>query len=235
MNAENNIGSTIKQLRKKHGLSAKQLCEGLCPPSKLSKIEAGNEYPKEMLLNALMERMGELPPIKCIPLTDFDYKQAATKKQLREKFNNNDFDIAEQLQVLKNDEKKMTNLERQEYLYFQAVYFNYRQQFPEALAKEIEAIHITFPAFTMDCDISKHLFTIQELKLVNMIAITLQSNGKAEIAIALLIQGEQYYYSHFMGHVVYAKYYVTFANSLSGFLVMQDRYAEALEVSKRGI
>ena len=235
MNAENNIGNTIRQLRKKHGLSAKQLYEGLCSASKFSKIEAGDEYPKEMLLKALMERMGELPPVKCLPLSDVNYDFASIRKELMARFNLRNFNIAEQLKDLEKHEKKMTDLERQEYFYYQSIYLRNNKNFKAALGKAVDALHITYPDFTIDCHISTHLFTITEALIINNIAITLAITEHMKEAINLLSQLEQYHYSHLMNHKKYARLYVTVVNNLAGWVGMQGKFEESLRLSQRGL
>ena len=232
----NNIGNTIRQLRKKHGLSAKRLCEGLCSSSKLSKIESGDEYPKEELLQALMERMGELPMIRCLPTAELDYEHIKARKEISERLNHNDFDISKQLNLLANYESKMTNLEKQEYIYYQSIYLLRKEGLPdEALKKGKIAIRITFPDFSMGCDFSNHLFIIQEICIIHHIAIILAFNGDIIEAIKLLSQLEEYHYSHFMNHKIYACYYVNIVNNLAGWIGMQGDFKGSLKLSQQGL
>lgn len=235
MNAENNIGNTIRQLRKKHGLSAKQLYEGLCSASKFSKIEAGDEYPKEMLLKALMERMGELPPVKCLPLSDVDYDFANTRKELTAQYNFKDFDSDVYLRGLVNHESKMSNLEKQEYFFYQAVYLQRKNDLEASLNKAIDAVRISYPDFAIDCDISSHLFTRTEISIINNIAITLEMSNRMEEAVKLLSKVESYLYSHFMTNKKYAHCYVVIVNNLAGWVGMQGKLDESLRLSQRGL
>ena len=50
-------GQMIRELRKRKGLSQEQLCEGLCEPPTMSKIEKGHQYPNKKLLDALLVRL----------------------------------------------------------------------------------------------------------------------------------------------------------------------------------
>ncbi|EJR54673.1 hypothetical protein IIM_01613 [Bacillus cereus VD107] len=53
-----NLGSIIKELRKKKNISQSELCYGICSQSQISKIEKGIIYPSSILLYQLSERLG---------------------------------------------------------------------------------------------------------------------------------------------------------------------------------
>ncbi len=51
-------GRMLKDIRKDRGFSQKNVCEGLCSLSQLTRIEKGELEPKKWLSDALMERLG---------------------------------------------------------------------------------------------------------------------------------------------------------------------------------
>lgn len=55
---ENFIGEAIRQRRLALGLTQEELCEGLCEPATLSRIENGRQSPSRSRVNALLQRLG---------------------------------------------------------------------------------------------------------------------------------------------------------------------------------
>jgi HTH-type transcriptional regulator, pleiotropic regulator of extracellular virulence genes len=51
------LGAEIKALRKKHGISQKELAKGICDQSEISRIESGNVYPRVDVLSQLALRL----------------------------------------------------------------------------------------------------------------------------------------------------------------------------------
>ena len=52
------LGEYIKQKRLDLGLTQEQLCEGICEPMTLSRLENGKQTPSRNRINALLQRMG---------------------------------------------------------------------------------------------------------------------------------------------------------------------------------
>ncbi len=51
------IGAIIKRRRLELGLTQEQLCEGICEPSTMSRIEKGHQTPTYSKLKALLGRL----------------------------------------------------------------------------------------------------------------------------------------------------------------------------------
>ena len=58
------LGEFIKQRRLELGLTQEQLCEGICEPMTISRIENGRQTPSRNRINALLQRLG-LPIMHC--------------------------------------------------------------------------------------------------------------------------------------------------------------------------
>ena len=54
------IGEVIKRKRKELRLTQEELCEGICEPSTISRIESGKQVPAKNKLDALLQRL-DLP------------------------------------------------------------------------------------------------------------------------------------------------------------------------------
>ena len=52
------LGEFIKQRRLELGLTQEQLCEGICEPMTISRIENGRQTPSRNRINALLQRLG---------------------------------------------------------------------------------------------------------------------------------------------------------------------------------
>ena len=52
------IGAYIRQNREAQGLTQQQLCEGICEPATISRIENGQQTPYRSRLSALLQRLG---------------------------------------------------------------------------------------------------------------------------------------------------------------------------------
>ena len=53
------LGKILQKLRRKQGLSQKELCRGLCSIPTLSRIESGEREPDQMLFDSLISRLGK--------------------------------------------------------------------------------------------------------------------------------------------------------------------------------
>ena len=56
--ASNQIGDTIRELRRKAHLTQEELAEGICSPVSVSRIECGRQTPSRAVLDALLDRLG---------------------------------------------------------------------------------------------------------------------------------------------------------------------------------
>lgn len=78
------LGTRIRDLRTRRGITQTQLAEGLVTPSMISQIESGKSHPSRQLIAELAERLGVLPDELSIPvareeqLTAFEQVTAAS-------------------------------------------------------------------------------------------------------------------------------------------------------------
>ena len=52
------VGEYIKRRRKELKLTQEKVCEGICDPTTLSRIENGHQTPSKTKINALLQRLG---------------------------------------------------------------------------------------------------------------------------------------------------------------------------------
>ena len=53
------LGEYMKQRRLELGLTQEELCEGICEPITISRMENGRQTPSRNRINALLQRLGE--------------------------------------------------------------------------------------------------------------------------------------------------------------------------------
>ena len=53
------VGEMLRKCRLEKGITQRELCEGICSISTLSRIENGEQHPTRSVFNMLVSRMGE--------------------------------------------------------------------------------------------------------------------------------------------------------------------------------
>ena len=77
------LGEFIKNRRMELGLTQEQLCEGICEPITISRLENGKQTPSRNRINALLQRLG-LPGDRYYALLSKNEKEvAALRKEIR--------------------------------------------------------------------------------------------------------------------------------------------------------
>jgi transcriptional regulator with XRE-family HTH domain len=52
------LGEYIKQRRLELGLTQEELCDGICEPMTISRVENGRQTPSRNRINAILQRLG---------------------------------------------------------------------------------------------------------------------------------------------------------------------------------
>ena len=110
------IGEIIREFRIRNFLTQQQLCQGLCEPPTLSKIESGKLSPSKKLLDALVERL-RIPLSLNVPITDEEFKRAQIEQELTLKVANDDFNIGNLLESYLSASPQLSHLEMQVYTF----------------------------------------------------------------------------------------------------------------------
>ena len=75
------LGEYIKQRRLDLGLTQEQLCDGICEPMTLSRLENGKQTPSRNRINALLQRLG-LPDDRYFALLSKNELEMLFRKKL---------------------------------------------------------------------------------------------------------------------------------------------------------
>ena len=192
------LGEYIKKQREKLGLTQEQVCEGICEQVTLSRLENGRQTPSRTRVNALLQRLGLPEDRYYMILTKNELEIEALKKEIiacnaldsaKEGFSK-----VEQLEKLVNTDD---NLEKQFILRSKALlgYLAGRYTKEEKLRMLIQAIGLTIPDFDLEI-IGSHLYTVDEMKIINQIAGVYSDMGQNKKAADIYYQLLKYVQKH---------------------------------------
>ncbi len=203
------LGEAIKKRRLELGLTQEQLCEGICEPITISRLENGKQTPSRNRINALLERL-DMPADRYYALLSthelevdalqreitsynirFDKASVEEKPYIRELAINAHSKLEE---IIDNDD----TLSRQLILRSRVLLGNESgaYSFEEKVKMLMDAIRMTAPRFDLD-DLGSGLYSVDEIKIINHLAIAYSKAGKSMEAIGIWSQLHKYIRKHF--------------------------------------
>lgn len=193
------LGEIIKQRRQELGITQAELCEGICEPPTLSRIENKKQTPTRNVLNALLQRLGISDDRFYAALT----AEEITIKQLCSEINRNIIRYERALLEEKDDIRgKILSLLKdfeeiveeddtcsKQFIIGSDVIIggphgDYTAQ--QKLDKLVEAIKLTHPSFDLD-KLEEGLYSYDEVKLINQIANIYSEMNERQKSIAYCI------------------------------------------------
>lgn len=235
------IGEVLKKRRIELGLTQEQVSYGVCESSTLSRIENGSQTPCRSKLTALLQRLG-LPEDRYYALTDknelaiLNLQTQLVSCQMRYKFREGLEKLSEYKASIPSDDI----LAQQFYLSSKAVFGRWENgqnvpfPFEEKLELLFDALRLTIPRFNID-DIESGLYSIDELKIFNQIALTYSDAGHRNISIHLYYQLLNYIQEHFHELSHFLPVTILIIYNYSRDLCLENRVNEALELADRGL
>lgn len=228
-------GQIIRELRKRKGMSQEKLCEGLCEPPTMSKIEKGKQYPSKKLLDALLIRLQYYVELQ-VPLSDEDFSRARLEREIISRIANRNFDVADLAEQYRACSSSMNKHDLQFYLMTLAIHHGQSQSDRKGALRELEeAIRFTIPRYKIGDAIDSATFTSVEFTILNNIAINLWFLGREDEAITLMAQLFNILNSYDMDMEEYAKRLPPVSYNLSLWLGLKKEYAESLYIAEKGI
>ena len=228
------LGEYIKQRRLDLGLTQEQLCEGICEPMTLSRLENGKQTPSRNRINALLQRLG-LPDDRYFALlSKNELETEALQKEIVacnvtekvsegfeklaqfEKLTDPDDPIAQQFilrsrEVLGCLDRRYTPQERIDLL--------------------MQAIRLTVPRFELD-QIEQFLYSRDELKIINQIGIAYSDEGQNEKAAEIYAQLLRYMRKHFQETITSIGVLPMILYNYARVLDLCGRYKEGAELAQ---
>lgn len=235
------IGELLRKRRLELGLTQEQVCEGIFnEPSTLSRIENGKQIPPHGKLTRLLQRLG-LPEDRYYAFIDKNELEMSELQaqiiscQVRNKFvegltkldqyekiiSPNDF-LAQQF--LLSARAIMGKVENGELVAY---------PFEEQLNMLFHALQMTVPHFDID-HISQGLYCIDEIKIINQIALVYSNANQRNLAIKIYAQLFNYVESHLCEPNQTPPIMVLIAYNYALNLCQEKHLNKALEIAELG-
>ncbi|WP_076917629.1 helix-turn-helix domain-containing protein [Negativibacillus massiliensis] len=234
------IGELIRQRRLELGLKQCELCEGICEPVTMSRLESGKQTPGSNKLRMLMQRLG---------LPEERYYALVSKNELRiselqtEIVSSNVLHDSlrglEKIEELEAIAEPNDNQVRQFILRSRAILGKLVDgkvepySLEEKLEMLFEAIRLTSPYFDID-HIGKGLYCIDEVKVINQIANIYSKQGKREQALQIFVQLIEYIKQHFHNVKQSGGLLPLVSFNYARELDLDGQYEKAIEVAHLG-
>lgn len=240
------LGEAIKKRRQELGLTQEQLCEGICEPITISRLENGKQTPSRNRINALLERL-DMPADRYYALLskhelDVDalqreiasYNVQFKKASLDEKPKIRELALKmhDELQAIIDDDDSLSKqliLRSRVLLGTESGDFCFEEQ----ICMLTEAIRLTVPRFDLD-DISRSLYTTGEIKIINQLALAYSDAGEHSDAIGIWNQLYKYIRKHFHNIPLNRAHLNMIAYNYARELEFIGQYQKAIEIAEEG-
>ena len=178
----------MKQRRLELGLTQEELCEGICEPITISRMENGRQTPSRNRINALLQRLG-LPDDRYFALLSKREEEiAALQKEIIacsvQRDTAHGWELLGQLEQITEPDDHVT---RQFILRSQVILGKAEGRYSaeEQLQMLMKALRMTAPHFDLE-EIGKGLYSFEEVKIINQIAGVYTNSGQNRKAIEIL-------------------------------------------------
>lgn len=234
------IGEIIRQKRTELGLKQCQLCEGICEPTTMSRIESGKQMPGLNTLKNLLQRLG---------LSDERYYALVSKNEMQIADLQTEIVSANVFKDSQRGLPKIAELEEladpDDHLLHQFILRSKASlgkredgqivaySLDEKLDMLFKAIRLTVPNFDIDA-IEKGLYSIDEVKVINHIATVYSDLKQHEKAIRIYDQLLQYINKHFQNILQSGGLLPLVAFNYARELDLIGRYTDAIEIAETG-
>lgn len=234
------IGEIIRQKRTELGLKQCQLCEGICEPTTMSRIESGKQMPGLNTLKNLLQRLG---------LSDERYYALVSKNEMQIADLQTEIVSANVFKDSQRGLPKIAELEEladpDDHLLHQFILRSKASlgkredgqivaySLDEKLDMLFKAIRLTVPNFDIDA-IEKGLYSIDEVKVINQIATVYSNHGESQKVIHIYDQLLQYIKKHFQNILQSGGLLPLVAFNYARELDLIGRYTDAIEIAETG-
>ena len=240
------LGEAVKKRRMELGISQQQLCEGICESITISRLENGKQTPSRRTLNALLDRL-DMPTDKYYALlsdkemqierlwteiTAHNVRFSHADKENRPKIREETLKLHKKLIKAAGDNDNIIN----QHLICSQIILGKEDSFytfDEQYDMLIKAIRMTSPNFDIN-NINSGLYTFEEVKIINQLALVYIYKGEHINAIEILSSLYKYIKLHFhnvdLAQVHLDMIIFNYANELYTI----GQYKESLELAIEG-
>ena len=236
------LQQTLSVSRQEQKRTQESLCEGICEPETISRIERGKHMPHPKTYAALAQRLN-LPTQKYYSSIETgDFRILELQWMLEVSISNREWEEAEnKLHEIRECLDVMTNRNRQ-YLE-QKQYIISKRKATGKDGKEIDRLvsilQLTMPQATRQSweedEFWKHFFTKTEMQVMMAIADVLYSEGNYVRALQLLEKMDGYYAQKRVAQEYHYKIILLILARLTSALLQCEEYDKAIIVIQQGI
>ncbi len=233
------IGDVIKRHRKLLGLTQEQLCDGICDPTTLSKIENGRRTPSPQDTIGLLERLGLSSDVYYFLVSDEDFAVQDLKVEIRTHAIRKEFsealDLLDKLEAYKRQSPFVA-----QFILRQRSIVGYRKDGAvcpytpaEALELLYQAIRLTVSSFQIE-RIAEYLLCTEELTVIIDIAASHSDQEDYDTSLRIYAQLMNYVEQRCMSTEETNRIFPLIAYNYARDLEEVGDYAKAVEVSEQG-
>ena len=240
------LGEYVRQRREDLGLTQAQLCEGICEPITISRLENGKQVPSYTRIKALLQRLG-LPGSRYFALLSRNEENIELlQKELRSDVICFERATAEERPHIREQAlAKLEELEQlaesddriiQQYILSTRVSLGKPDgayNFENQLDMLLEAIRLTVPRFDLE-EINLGRYSMAETTIINQIARCYSHMGQKTKAIDIYRQLLKYIDKNDQDLPKYANHFCLIAPNYAINLGLEKRFQECVEIAERG-
>lgn len=229
------LGDYIKQKRLDLGLTQEQLCEGICEPMTLSRLENGKQTPSRNRINALLQRMG-LPDDRYFALlSKNELEMEALQKEIvacnvTERVDEGFEKLAQFEQLADPDDQIAKQFALRSRVLLGRLDGRYTP--PEQITLLMQAIRLTIPRFDLD-EIEHFLYTKDEITIINQIGLAYSDDGQNKKAAEIYYQLLRYVRKHFKETLISIGVLPLVLYNYARVLDLCGRYEEGAEIAQQ--
>ena len=239
------IGEVIKRRRKELGLTQAEVCEEICEPMTLSRIENGKQAPSYNRVKAILHRL-DLPDDRYTALLEEDEIKLEDLKREACAKENLFWEASDQDRPKRREEalaaiQALEEFAGEDHLTRQFIMGLKetlgKPEGPYTLEEKLEllmgAIRITRPKFDLE-EINDLRYSKEEMALIIRIASAYSLAGEKRKALDIYHQLIKYTRKHGWDQPRYANHLALILNNYARELNIDKRYEETLEIAQLG-
>lgn len=239
------IGEIIREERVRQKVSQEKLCEEICSPVTLSRLENGAQPPSYPKVKALLERLGLSDDLYKVVNSADELRAETLGKEIRAKViafekavgpekeaqRAEAWEATQRLEELAGDEPSI----RQRIVQDRCVLGTERGPYSPAEQRELllGALKLTKPRFDPE-GLDRSRYTQEEISLINQIAVTYAWEGNSDPAINLYRQLFAYIQTHNQQLSRYASQLTMVAFNYARELGLSGQYTDAIQIAEIG-
>lgn len=228
------LGDYIKQKRLDLGLTQEQLCDGICEPMTLSRLENGKQTPGRNRINALLQRMG-LPDDRYFALlSKNELEMEALQKEIvacnvTERVAEGFEKLAQFEALAAPDDQIAQQFALRSRVLLGRLEGRYTPM--EQITLLMQAIRLTVPRFDLE-NIESFLYTKDEITIINQIGLAYSDDGQNKKAAEIYYQLLRYVRKHFKETITLIGALPLVLYNYARVLDLCGRYEEGAELAQ---